>query len=149
MRMDFPVLITGVDADSAFFVVCPESINAFRGALGTVCEAVDAVMRVRDCAPGWTASWPALSLEARAFVVVRPPGHHCSEVASSIVCQNVLALTFVLRRTTRWVSALSTMSSSGRFTVLHHSCCRPRRHRFNFLLCDSCIATSRQTCHHI
>ncbi|KAK8029074.1 histone deacetylase [Apiospora marii] len=40
-----------------------ESLAAFEGALGAVCEAVDAVLT---------------SQVKRAFVAVRPPGHHCS-----------------------------------------------------------------------
>jgi acetoin utilization deacetylase AcuC-like enzyme len=52
---------------------------AFEGALGTVCEAVNAVMTARPA----KYILPMLKtpcLDARAFVVVRPPGHHCSEV---------------------------------------------------------------------
>ncbi|QSS62846.1 histone deacetylase HosB [Histoplasma capsulatum] len=44
--------------------LCRESLNAFEGALGGVCEAVDAVF-------GPTSI-------TRAFVNIRPPGHHCS-----------------------------------------------------------------------
>ncbi|KAK8091089.1 Histone deacetylase HOS3 [Apiospora phragmitis] len=43
--------------------LCKESMAAFEGALGAVCEAVDAVLT---------------SQVKRAFVAVRPPGHHCS-----------------------------------------------------------------------
>ncbi|KAK7981667.1 histone deacetylase HOS3 [Apiospora saccharicola] len=43
--------------------LCKESLAAFEGALGAVCEAVDAVLT---------------SQVKRAFVAVRPPGHHCS-----------------------------------------------------------------------
>ncbi|KAI0685400.1 histone deacetylase domain-containing protein [Cytidiella melzeri] len=58
--------------------LCPESITAFQGALGTVCEAVDAVMAARPA--GFDLmNLKAQSLNSRAFVVVRPPGHHCSE----------------------------------------------------------------------
>lgn len=45
-----------------------ESIDAFEGALGGVCEAVDAVFQTRDLGTG----------PKQAFVCVRPPGHHCS-----------------------------------------------------------------------
>ena len=48
-------------------LVCPESVDAIQGALGTVCEAVDDMMS----GPGSVS---------RAFVAVRPPGHHCGEV---------------------------------------------------------------------
>ncbi|KAJ3516478.1 hypothetical protein NMY22_g14197 [Coprinellus aureogranulatus] len=51
--------------------LCPESLNAIQGALGTVCEAVDNVM--------------SKSLE-RAFVAIRPPGHHCGEDTPSGFC---------------------------------------------------------------
>ncbi|KAH6659129.1 histone deacetylase domain-containing protein [Truncatella angustata] len=41
----------------------PESLSAFEGAIGATCEAVDAVF--------------SDSATKRAFVAVRPPGHHC------------------------------------------------------------------------
>jgi histone deacetylase HOS3 len=44
--------------------LCSESLNAFEGALGGVCEGIDTVL-----GPGPTR---------RAFVCIRPPGHHCS-----------------------------------------------------------------------
>ncbi|PGH34642.1 histone deacetylase HOS3 [[Emmonsia] crescens] len=52
--------------------LCPESLNAFEGALGGVCEAVDAVF-----GPASTT---------RAFVSIRPPGHHCSADYPSGFC---------------------------------------------------------------
>ncbi|CAK7274878.1 histone deacetylase [Sporothrix epigloea] len=45
--------------------LCDESLQALEGALGGVCEAVDAV-------------FDASSSNRRAFVAIRPPGHHCS-----------------------------------------------------------------------
>lgn len=45
--------------------LCAESLQALEGALGGVCEAVDAV-------------FDASSQNRRAFVAIRPPGHHCS-----------------------------------------------------------------------
>ncbi|KAI0269736.1 histone deacetylase domain-containing protein [Gloeopeniophorella convolvens] len=51
--------------------MCPTSVDAIQGALGTVCEAVDAVLepsKARSPDP-----------PRRAFVAVRPPGHHCGE----------------------------------------------------------------------
>lgn len=52
--------------------LCPESLDAFQGALGGVCEGVDAVFE-----PGSTK---------RAFVCIRPPGHHCSSGHPSGFC---------------------------------------------------------------
>ncbi|KAK3686406.1 histone deacetylase [Vermiconidia calcicola] len=50
-----------------------ESLNAFQGALGGVADAVDAVFE------------PA-SHTKRAFVAIRPPGHHCSADYPSGFC---------------------------------------------------------------
>lgn len=52
--------------------LCPESLNAFEGALGGVCEAVDSVFGTGST--------------RRAFVCVRPPGHHCSANDPSGFC---------------------------------------------------------------
>ncbi|MCJ1404973.1 hypothetical protein MMC11_008199 [Xylographa trunciseda] len=52
--------------------LCAESLNALEGALGGVCDAVDAVF-------GGTAT-------KRSFVSVRPPGHHCSASYPSGFC---------------------------------------------------------------
>ncbi|TGJ80191.1 hypothetical protein E0Z10_g8580 [Xylaria hypoxylon] len=52
--------------------LCPESLNAFEGALGAVCEAVDTVF--------------STSPHKRAFIAVRPPGHHCSSSFPSGFC---------------------------------------------------------------
>lgn len=52
--------------------LCAESLGAFEGALGGVCEGVDAVF-----GPGATK---------RAFVCIRPPGHHCSASYPSGFC---------------------------------------------------------------
>ena len=52
--------------------LCSESLNAFQGALGGVCDGVDAVF-----GPG---------TGKRAFVCVRPPGHHCSSDYPSGFC---------------------------------------------------------------
>ncbi|KAI9510610.1 Arginase/deacetylase [Russula earlei] len=51
--------------------MCPTSLDAIRGALGTVCEAVDTVME----SPATKSPVPP----RKAFVAVRPPGHHCGE----------------------------------------------------------------------
>lgn len=52
--------------------LCSESLEALEGSLGAVCDAVDAVFE--DGGP------------KRAFVVVRPPGHHCSASYPSGFC---------------------------------------------------------------
>lgn len=58
--------------------LCSESLNAFQGALGGVCDGIDAVF---DQGP-----------TTRAFVCIRPPGHHCSADYPSGFCwvNNVL-----------------------------------------------------------
>ena len=52
--------------------LCSESLDALEGTLGGVCEAVDTVFL--DSGP------------KRAFVCVRPPGHHCSADYPSGFC---------------------------------------------------------------
>ena len=52
--------------------LCAESLDALEGALGGVCEAVDAVFNDRG--------------PRRAFVAIRPPGHHCSASYPSGFC---------------------------------------------------------------
>ncbi|KAG1716065.1 hypothetical protein ID866_1091 [Astraeus odoratus] len=54
--------------------LCPTSIDAIQGALGAVCEAVDAVL-----AAGVHPPVEGSNHCERAFVAVRPPGHHCGE----------------------------------------------------------------------
>ena len=53
--------------------LCSESLNALEGSLGGVCEAVDEV-------------FSPLTSPKRAFVCVRPPGHHCSATYPSGFC---------------------------------------------------------------
>ena len=52
--------------------LCAGSLNALEGALGGVCEAVDAVFGEKG--------------NKRAFVCIRPPGHHCSADMPSGFC---------------------------------------------------------------
>ena len=56
--------------------LCPESLNAFQGALGGVLDAVDAVFQGTSMGTG----------PSRAFVCIRPPGHHCSADHPSGFC---------------------------------------------------------------
>ncbi|KAF2824171.1 Arginase/deacetylase [Ophiobolus disseminans] len=56
--------------------LCPESMNAFQGALGGVLDAVDAVFQGTSMGDG----------PSRAFVCIRPPGHHCSDDYPSGFC---------------------------------------------------------------
>ncbi|KAJ8106088.1 hypothetical protein OPT61_g9773 [Boeremia exigua] len=56
--------------------LCEESLNAFQGALGGVLDAVDAVFQASALGSG----------PSRAFVCVRPPGHHCSADFPSGFC---------------------------------------------------------------
>lgn len=52
--------------------LCPESLDAFQGALGGVCDAVDTVLTDNPT--------------KRAFVCIRPPGHHCASTDPSGFC---------------------------------------------------------------
>ncbi|KAH9851780.1 Arginase/deacetylase [Lenzites betulinus] len=63
--------------------LCPGSLDAIQGALGTICEAVDAVLEDSKKASG--SSNAELSTK-QAFVAVRPPGHHCGEDTPSGFC---------------------------------------------------------------
>jgi histone deacetylase HOS3 len=56
--------------------LCPESMNAFQGALGGVLDAVDTVFQGTSMGTG----------PSRAFVCIRPPGHHCSADYPSGFC---------------------------------------------------------------
>lgn len=63
---------SGPPLHSGDLYLCSESLNAFEGALGGVCEGIDVVL-----GPGPTS---------RAFVCIRPPGHHCSSDFPSGFC---------------------------------------------------------------
>lgn len=54
--------------------LCSESLNALQGALGGVCDAVDTIFSSIPTSP------------RRAFVAIRPPGHHCSSDFPSGFC---------------------------------------------------------------
>ncbi|KAF7364681.1 Histone deacetylase HOS3 [Mycena venus] len=66
--------------------LCPESLAAIQGAVGTVCEAVDAV--AGSFQPAFTNQMPETPAPPvnRAFVAIRPPGHHCGEDTPSGFC---------------------------------------------------------------
>lgn len=69
---------------SVVMVVCPGSIDAIQGAIGAVCEAVDAcITATRGSEP--RSNGPDDPCE-RAFVAIRPPGHHCGEDTPSGFC---------------------------------------------------------------
>ncbi|KAI9732575.1 MAG: hypothetical protein M1834_003911 [Cirrosporium novae-zelandiae] len=56
--------------------LCSESLNALQGALGGVLEAVDTVLGAPE----------QQKAPKRAFVCIRPPGHHCSATFPSGFC---------------------------------------------------------------
>ncbi|CCL99724.1 uncharacterized protein FIBRA_01746 [Fibroporia radiculosa] len=68
-------------SDTVHTAVCPESIDAIQGALGTVCEAVDTVLK--STSRGVSEAGTKAS---RAFVGIRPPGHHCGEDSPAGFC---------------------------------------------------------------
>lgn len=63
--------------------LCRESLDALQGALGGVLDAVDAVFR---SIPGGIDTSSVPPVAKRAFVCVRPPGHHCSADLPSGFC---------------------------------------------------------------
>ncbi|EJD01127.1 Arginase/deacetylase [Fomitiporia mediterranea MF3/22] len=62
-------------------LVCPGSLDAIQGALGTVCEAVDAILGMPQHDGESLKAAPT-----NAFVAIRPPGHHCGEDSPSGFC---------------------------------------------------------------
>ncbi|KAJ5622128.1 hypothetical protein N7528_005360 [Penicillium herquei] len=63
---------SGPELHSGDLYLCSESQNAFQGALGAVCDGLDLVF-----GQGPTT---------RAFICIRPPGHHCSADFPSGFC---------------------------------------------------------------
>ncbi|KAI1790191.1 Arginase/deacetylase [Ganoderma leucocontextum] len=63
--------------------LCSGSLDAIQGALGTVCEAVDTVLRRSEAALETARELKSCS---QAFVAIRPPGHHCGEDTPSGFC---------------------------------------------------------------
>lgn len=59
-----------------YLPVAAKSMEAMNGAVGATLEAVDSV-----CKSAKDSHTDALRPAARAFVVVRPPGHHCDRVS--------------------------------------------------------------------
>lgn len=68
--------LPGKELHQGDLYLCPESMKAFQGALGGVLDAVDAVFQGAGTNEG----------PSRAFVCVRPPGHHCSDDWPSGFC---------------------------------------------------------------
>ncbi|KAF2455047.1 histone deacetylase domain-containing protein, partial [Lineolata rhizophorae] len=62
--------------------LCPESLSAFQGALGGVCDGIDAVFRNAQA----NKNNSSIAAPTRAFVCIRPPGHHCSADYPSGFC---------------------------------------------------------------
>ncbi|KAI9058523.1 Arginase/deacetylase [Trametes sanguinea] len=62
----------------------PGSLDAIQGSLGTVCEAVDAV--IQDSTQSASSSGEPSRQANQAFVAIRPPGHHCGEDTPSGFC---------------------------------------------------------------
>ena len=94
-------------------IVCPESIQAIQGAIGTVIEAVNHVVSI----PAGGSSSHAMQ-HSRAFVAVRPPGHHCGEDTPSGFCfVNNVAIgaahgSFIFMRETQYSDASPSTSQT-------------------------------------
>ncbi|CAG8389233.1 unnamed protein product [Penicillium salamii] len=72
MTGDDDITTSGPPLSENDLYLCSQSLNAIEGALGGVCEGVDAVFN-----PGPVE---------RVFVCIRPPGHHCSASFPSGFC---------------------------------------------------------------
>ncbi|POY75342.1 hypothetical protein BMF94_1570 [Rhodotorula taiwanensis] len=70
--------------------LCPGSEEAIFGALGACCEGVDRIVRgSRESGAGHASaqgSDSSVGLYDRAFVAIRPPGHHCGEANPQGFC---------------------------------------------------------------
>ena len=90
-------------------LVCPGSLDAMNGAVGTLFEAVDVVCRAsgkeKEKLPEYVQQ------ARRAFVAVRPPGHHCDRVSSYFCSYNTTEQFDVGARRRQQGSATSTMWS--------------------------------------
>lgn len=62
--------------DSGDLFLCPSSREAFEGCIGAVYEAVDRVFTGAE----------RQGVTRRAFVAIRPPGHHCAETTPGGFC---------------------------------------------------------------
>ncbi|KAI9800878.1 MAG: hypothetical protein M1825_003661 [Sarcosagium campestre] len=62
--------------------LCGQSLDALQGSLGAVCDGVDAVFGATAAGAG--PSQPRGS--SKAFVCIRPPGHHCASSHPSGFC---------------------------------------------------------------
>jgi len=106
-------------------VVCPTSLDAIQGALGAICEAVDRIFAPSPSNPG-TSPLPQEGAIKRAFVGVRPPGHHCGEDTPSGFC---------------FVNNVAVAAAHGKFY-----CCL-EGDRLQRLVFWSITSTSRQALH--
>ena len=74
--------------------VSPGSLAAIQGALGTICEAVDNIIESNlnikseptDPSSSSSSATSRNTPHKRAFVAIRPPGHHCGEDTPSGFC---------------------------------------------------------------
>ena len=76
LRPDTPGATPNPSLHEGDLYLCKESLDAFEGALGGVCEAVDTI---------FDDSGSAANCK-KAFVCIRPPGHHCSSDWPSGFC---------------------------------------------------------------
>lgn len=80
-ELNRPVEVNGEEREKTKFhegdlYLCGQSLEALEGTLGAVCDAVDTVFQGANAIDG----------TRKAFVCVRPPGHHCSSSYPSGFC---------------------------------------------------------------